>query len=82
MHVAVARLAQRDGKGGVTPLQLAPGHLSASHPPRYGARQEVVAGEAALANTPTAQLTCTLRIRFEVLAAWQHPQIIRRASKG
>jgi hypothetical protein len=45
VHVEVARFAQRDGPGGVTPLQLAPVHLSASHPPRYGARQEVVAGE-------------------------------------
>jgi hypothetical protein len=70
VQVAVAWPAQRDGPSRITPLQLAPGQLSATHPSRYGARQEVVARKPALADASAAQLARSPCIRFKVLVVW------------
>ena len=72
MHVAVARCAQGDGLSGVAPLELLSAFPPTLHPPGVRARQEVVAGEAALPHAPATQPTSPLGIWFEVLDARRH----------
>ncbi len=82
VHVAVAWRAQGDGPTGVAPLQLAPAPLPAPHLPGARARQEMVAGEAVLADAPAAQLAPALGVRVQALEARCHPEIIRALSSA
>ncbi len=46
--------------------------LSTPHPPRVGARQEVVSGEGPLADSPGTQLASAVHACIEVLIVWHH----------
>jgi hypothetical protein len=78
----VAGPAQVHRSAGVTPPELAPGHLPAPHPPGLGARQEVVPGEAVPSDGPTAQLARPVGAVLEVFVVRSHPETIRLVRAG
>jgi hypothetical protein len=79
VDVAVAGAAQGDRPTRVASVELLSALPPAFHLPGAGAGQEVVAGETTLPDAPAAQLAPA--VRFEVVFAYHHPEIIRALQK-
>ena len=79
VYGAVARSAQGDRPGGITPFEFLPTLPPALHPPGAGARQEMVAGKTVLPDASATELAHPIGTRLVVFSAFHHLQIIRAA---